>query len=331
MEKIIEPVVEFILSLQEADGSFPTYEAYPIVNPAAGWTKLPVASPFITANILFSLLQLDSPNLNDAIYRGVKSLLASKEGIGFWRFWPLKSKQHPVPLDMDVTCMVLFILKRCGYSFDSDKVLLENKSAGGYFETWLGPRISMWPFPVVALSFLKDYQLTKPTQKLGYFSFDDKEPAVAANVLLHLGENRDTQPCINLTIDEVKTGFIPKQFYLDDIVVYYHIARAFANGVQSFKELGPVIAGRISSLFSSAGNIEDDMLCVMAANVLLNFNLEIELAEKLISNITNGKSYPNNWYCSPYFCSKDHNFVSGAPALAAALFVEACVNLKRYK
>ena len=124
---------------------------------------------------------------------------------------------------------------------------------------------------------------------------------------------------------------MPKQFYLDDIVTYYHIARAFANGVQSFKELGPVITARIKNIFSDTGNIEDEMLRAMAANVLLNFNLEIELAKKLINDIVRSKSYPNKWYSSPYFCSKDHNFLSGSPVLTAALFVEASINLKRYQ
>ncbi len=332
MEKVIEPVIEFVLSLQEPGGGFPTYESYPIVNPDAGWTRLPDASPFITANVLFSLMQLNNTTAVSAAFeKGVQSLLTAKEGIGFWRFWPANSKQHPVPLDMDVTCIVLFVLNRCGHTFKSDKILLNNKSAGGYFETWLGPRISMWPFPAVAFNFLKDYGRTKPTQKLGYFAFNDKEPAVAANVVLHLGENKKTQPCIDQIISEVKTGDISKQFYHHDIVVCYHISRAYANGVQGFKVLGPVIAAKICAYFNAGNIVDDDMLCAMAANVLLNFNREIELAEKLIIHIASSKSYPDKWTSSSYFCSKDHNFFSGSPALSAGIFVEACANLNRYK
>ena len=89
-----EPVIQFILSQQEPDGSFPTYESYPVVNPTAGWTRLPDPSPFITANILCSLLQVNDTRLDAAIQRGAQSLIASKESAGFWRFWPVKSKQH---------------------------------------------------------------------------------------------------------------------------------------------------------------------------------------------------------------------------------------------
>src|ERR1039458_853714 len=97
MKKKIEPVVQFIISQQESDGSFSTYESYPLSNADAGWTKLPDASPFITANILFSLMQLNDVRLDGPIQKAVKSLLASKEGKGFWRFWPVKSKQDATP------------------------------------------------------------------------------------------------------------------------------------------------------------------------------------------------------------------------------------------
>jgi hypothetical protein len=332
MKKKMEPVVQFIISQQESDGSFPTYESYPLANPDAGWTKLTDSSPFITANILFSLMQLNDTRLDGPIQKAAKNLLASKEGKGFWRFWPVKSKQHPVPLDMDDTCIVSFVLARCGYHFENAKTLLNNKNREGYFETWLRPRLgNLLISPSVACRFFIDYRLAWPTLKLGHFAFNDKEPAVAANALLYLGENEQTKACIDQIIKEVIIAAIPKQFYDDDVVVYYHIARAYVNGVPGFRDIGPVMADRICRRFrfdSMAGN---EMLCAMAANVLLDYNLEIQFAEKLLGLIAAGKSYPDKWSSHAYFCSKDREFISGSPGLTAAIFVEACAKLDRYK
>jgi hypothetical protein len=330
MQDLIDKVIPFIIAQQESDGSFPTWESYPVVNPAAGWTLLPDPSPFITANILFSLTQLNDPRLKKTVAKGAESLLASKEGQGFWRFWPVKSKQHPLPLDMDDTCIALSVLNRCGYDFNVRSVLLNNQNAYGYFETWLQPRLStLLISPDIAYSFFKDYLLARPTHKLKYFAYNDKEPAIAANALLYLGENDQTKACIDRIIQEVTTGAMPRKFYDDDIVIYFHIARAYANGVHSFKELGPIMAENIRNRF--AGDNENDMLRAMAANILLDYKLELALAKHLLQSIASGKSFPDKWVTDAYFCSNDKNFLAGSPDLTAAVFVEACAKLNRLK
>jgi hypothetical protein len=228
MDKNAEAVIQFIISNQEPTGSFTTYESYPVVNPAAGWTKLPDPSPFITANVLFSLLRINDARLNEVIQRGAKSLLVAKEGRGFWRFWPVKSKQHPLPLDIDDTGIVSFVLERCGYHLDNKSILSNNQNAEGYFETWLRPRLSnFFLSPSATYGFIRDYKLALPTQKLGYFAYDDKEPAIAANTLLYLGENNKTKACVRLIIDEIKSGAIPKKFYDDDSSVLPHCQGLF--------------------------------------------------------------------------------------------------------
>ena len=328
MPNMIDPVIRFIISQQEPDGSFPTYESYPVVNPAASWTKLPDPSPFITANILFSLTQLDDSRLNIPVQKAIQSLMVLKEGIGFWRFWPAKSRQHPVPLDMDDTSVVSFIMARCGHHFNNKRILLNNKNSDNYFETWLKPRLSnLVTSPLVTYNFLNDCLQALPTKRAGRLAFNDKEPAVAANVVLYLGENEETKSCIAQIITEVNSLVIPMQYYDDEIVVYYHIARAYINGVKSFGQLGQVMAARICARFNNAVLSDNEMLCAMAANVLLDYNLERALAERLIASITDGKSYPDKWLTHPYFCSNDRNFFAGSPALTAALFVEACSKL----
>lgn len=330
MQEVIDRVIPFIKAQQESNGSFPTYESYPVVNPAAGWTKLPDPSPFITANILFSLIQLSDPRLKSVIEKGAQNLLTSKEGKGFWRFWPVKSRQHTLPLDMDDTSIVSAVLDRCGYNIDNEMILLANQNANGRFETWLRPRITNVVIsPSTAYGFFKDYLLARPTQKLKYFSYQDYEPAIEANALLYLGEGAGTDECVNHIMDEVESAAIPKKFYDDDVVVYFHISRAYVNGIKSFKKVGPVIAKRIWDRFDKSSNRENDLMMAMAANILLDYGVEIELAGKLLVSITEGTSYPDKWITHPYFCSNDKNFLAGSPALTAAVFMEACCKFTR--
>ncbi len=330
MELNIDRVISYIAAQQESNGSFATYEAYPVVNPRAGWTLLPDPSPFITANILFALIQVNDPRLKPVIERGANNLLKSKEGAGFWRFWPVKSKQHPLPPDLDDTSIALSVLARCGYHFNNRNILLSNVSKDGYFETWFRPRwANFFTSPVATYRFVNDYFLARPTHKLKYFAYGDKEPAIAANALLYLGENEQTQPCIKQIVTEVKTGAMPRKFYDDDVVIYYHLSRAHANGIKSFKEIGNTIAQKLLQRFTTSE--ENVFLRCMAANILLDFGLELKLAEDLLLSVANSEYYPDKWVTDAYFCSNDKNFLAGSPALTAAVFAEGCAKLNRIK
>ena len=320
-------VLDYILAAQNADGSFATYESYPVVNPQAGWTLLPDPSPFITANILYSLLQVKDNTTKLAIAKGAQNIRSLKQRGGYWRFWPLRSLQHPVPLDIDDTCLASYILQQCGRAVNNKNMLAQNKNADGYFQTWLTPRIkAAFINPLTTVGLMLDYFNAQPTRKLGHFAFTDYEPAVAANALLYLGQQHN-ETCIALIIEEVKANKMPLQFYNDEIVVYYHLARAYANGVTKLGEVKLLICQRLQTRFAQNNNTDNQLLTLMAANILLYFNSDKLLAHQLISSIYNSPTFPHNWQSHAYFCSKDRNFLAGSPQLTAALYVEACVNL----
>ena len=323
MKYNIAKALDFIVSRQNADGSFATYELYPIVMPDRDWTELPDPSPFISANILYSLMQAKNNLATGAIKKGVENLWASKERGGYWRFWPLKSKQHPVPFDMDDTCLCSFILEKNGYRLSNKSILLNNKNAAGYFKTWLTPNFkTAITNPVFSFGLAQDCIASMPTVRAGDFMFNDYEPAVAANALLYLGDNENTSNCLQLVIDEIQNNTMPLQFYADEIIVYYHIARAYVNGVKGLGVLKNIIVERLKNRFNSTN--QNVLLTLMAANVLLDFNAEIILAEQLIDSVVANEMYPDQWKCVPYFASKNRNFLAGSPELTAALFVEAC-------
>ncbi len=325
MKYNIDSVIEFILVGQNEDGSFNTYELYPVVKPQDDWSKLADSSPFISANILHALMMTENPSIQSNIEKGGLNLLHHKERGDYWRFWPLKSKQHPVALDVDDTSICSFVLQKLGYKLNNKKVLSYNINEKGYFNTWIQPtwRILL-SNPILYFGLVHDYNLSKPTVAAAEFSFDDYEPAVAANVLLYMGDNIQTRLCMQLIIEEIRNSKIKLEFYADEVIVYYHVARAFANGVEYLGTLSEVITSRIEKRFSKNQKIETNLHKALAASVLGYFQSSSLLASKLIEEISNTCGKNNDWKCEPYFASKDRNFLAGSPELTAAFFVEAC-------
>lgn len=325
----ITPVVDYIIANQNSDGGFTTFELYPVVKPDDDWAALTDPSPFITANILYSLIEAKDKRFNSVIYQSAAHLYSLKEQNAYWRFWPNNSKQHPVLLDMDDTCLVSFLLKKLNRPVNNYRVLLKNKNADGYLKTWLSPSPAMFLLnPLLGFQLYRDFQQAKPTILAEHFTIEDYEPAVAANALLHLGENPETQKCINLIIQEVHQQKMNLQFYADELVAYYHISRAFKNGISSFQQIAEVIIERIKNRFKASNCNENALNILMAANIALNFNCEWDWAKDLTLKISESKGY--QWEAHPYFASKNRNFFAGSPELAAALFVECASKINRH-
>ena len=91
------------------------------------------------------------------------------------------------------------------------------------------------------------------------------------------------------------------------------------------------MAEKISLRFKKDLTNGNQLIGAMAANVLLDYELNIALAENLLNSIAESNSFPDKWTTQPYFCSNDKNFLAGSPGLTAAVFVEACAKLNRHK
>lgn len=324
-------VIDFIVSTQNTDGSFDTYELYPVTRPDQDWQKLPDSSPFITANIIYSLLQTDNPKAHECAQKAARHLLTLTEHKAYWRFWPSKSYQHPIPIDTDDTSICSFVLSKLGYTIDNKKILTHNKNNKGYFKTWVTPNLKTFcSHPILSLHFLMDCIKALPTYFVKYLTYADCEPAVAANVLLYLG-SKNNQLCIHQIIEQVRNNNMRLQYYYDEIMVYYHIARAYENGVSEFSVLAQTAAERIEKRWNENSLQNNILLQLMSANVLLSFKYNIQLAEQLVYAAQNSTSYPNKWQCLAYFSSENRNFLAGSPEFTAAQFAEAATKLNRLK
>lgn len=332
MQYQLDSILEYIIGSQQPNGGFPTYEYFPVWKPQEGWTLLPDSSPFVTANLLYCLLEINNARLKPVLEKGCNYLLDSTEYGGYLRFWPKDSMQHPVPLDIDDTAVSSYILEKCEKPLDNKKALMACTNSNGYLYTWLQPTAVMWlTNPKAAASFAVGCLQGFPTRYLKHYYYSDTEPGVAANALLYLKENADTRRTIDAIVEEVLAHNFNMKFYEDELVVYYHIARAYKHSVPAFAALKETITWRIQKRFENSISNVSELWRSMAANTLLDFRTDIALSEKLIESVASSAMYPNKWQALPYFCSRDRNFLSGSPQYTAAVFVEASTKLIRAK
>ncbi|TXI85345.1 MAG: hypothetical protein E6Q37_06630 [Crocinitomicaceae bacterium] len=321
-------VLEYILSQQDEDGSFITYRINPKQYPNQKVKRIPDPSPFLTANILYSLMCSNDVRFETIIERG-QQFLISMGTSGFWRFWPKNTQSDVVPFDLDDTAICSFVLKD-KITFDNRKVISRNVDKNGYFYTWLRPSFRFFvSHPSEFSLFIKSiFESFKTLFRKKLLGLSDKEPAVAANVLLYLGQSDKNKKCIEIIIKEVETQDFELQFYEDEICLYYHISRAYKNGISSFQKVSDIICNRIAERVLHDSELTD-LHKVMAANVLLDFGGFHDVSSLMIHSLIHSSKFPDKWEADTYFCGKQRIFQAGSPVLTAALLVEAMAKLNR--
>ncbi len=321
-------LIQFIVLSQNSDGSFATFRINPKQEPQLKVKLIPDPSPFITANILFSLISTGDDKFSNVIDRGQGYLIKIGDS-GFWRFWPKITQSDIVPFDLDDTAICSFVLKN-KIVYDNQSIILKNTDSTGYFYTWLKPSLNLIvtkPFQ----SFLFSKAIIESFKTLfnkKSYNLKDKEPAVASNVLLYLGESEKTISCIEKVIFEIESNSFDLQFYEDEICLYYHVARAYKNGISSFKRLESIIANRVMEISKDKSTLTL-FKKAMVINILYDFDLFLEEANEFLSQIINKNLNPSDFETDSYFCTKDRVFQAGSPALTAALLVEAIAKMNR--
>lgn len=320
--------LEYLAKQQKNDGSFRSMESYPNQHPWGnrGWQEHD-PSPFIHSNILIALQELDHPLAQAIVQKGIQFILNTKEYKGFWRFWAHGGQTHNVPIDIDDTALCSFLLSHHGYTVDNQKILLQNKDHEGYFLTWILPQHFSWKY-FGARSFLKkDLKHIAPTLASPMLDIGDKEPAVAANALLYLGENNQTKACLHSILQQLgNTANIPLQYYQDLLVVYYHIARAYFYGVKSFEDAIPLF----EQAYNSKQSPESVFELAMGLKVFQYFNLtHLPKYKQWQDSLLQQISTLEAWLPYIYFVSKDRNFRAGSPELTAAFCLSALAHSEK--
>lgn len=321
MDETIDSILQYLAARQAENGEFKSLESYPPLHPLGdkGWFYTD-PSPFIHANILCALQDINHDPAHHIIQKGCQFIQQHQEWRGFWRFWQHGGATHNVPIDLDDTALCSYILIKNGISVNNRKYLLANRDSQGYFLTWLLPRWQLLKLPILYRYLLKDVKQLQPILASPMLAAADQEPAVAANIILYLGDTKSTKPCIQQILKQLeRPQDAPLQYYNDPLVIFYHVSRAYYNGVKSFFPAIALFKNYLPEITAPENPFKQAMLAI----TVLNFALQDEFPlHNIIQSIIQIASR-EQWESHIYFVSKDRNFRAGSPELTAALCLEA--------
>lgn len=299
---------------------FPTFEFYPNHDKSTQDWHTTYPSPFIHSNILYSLINSEAINEN-LIQNGVRFLLNAKEKGDVFRFWKLENSLNKVPPDIDDTAICSFVLEKMGHQINNKKTLLKNIKKDGRILTWILPSWNLFlTNPLLCIKLLSEKKAVFNTVKSGMLHPSDNEIGVSANALMYLGENKKTQKAIDHCILTWEKDNDSHHFYESKIVVAYHFARAYKEGITSFKNTSNSIEKLILKEKNSYcfAELLLSFLCLdyFNCNDLLKNEIKEQIIKKCNSDYTIFENYP-------YFTSKDRNYYAGSYCLTASWFLEA--------
>ena len=302
-------------------GHIPTFQNFPNFEQKRdkGW-HYTYPSPFVHATAIYSLLNSGSEQAKNLAMENVAFLKDTMETGGLWRFWKLNDCENPVPPDIDDISICSFVLEKLGFAVDNKRILESNIDQEGHILTWIFPSVSMlFSNPMTYYSLHRTRHIIKPTVDSGMLHPSDSEIGVSANALMYLGENTTTEKAIQKCIDDWRNSCDSFNFYGSKLVVGFHLARAYNEGIGQFIELKESILKMINDELEHYQFPE-----LLIAFLTLNyFNHRDEVTSYIECRIKNHCLLPNHVFDHyPYFTSKDRVFFAGSRCLTAAWFLE---------
>ncbi|MFN4973225.1 MAG: cytochrome P450 [Bacteroidota bacterium] len=300
---------------------FPSLENYPQINPN-GW-HYTFPSPFVHANVMHALQNLNDKKYNELLQKGMQFLLQQKEANDTWRFWKVNECRNPVPPDIDDLSICSVVLERAGLQLFNKELLYENINADGSIKTWIIPGFSkLFKFPRLVCQALVNHNKISQTINDHMLHADDYELGVMANALLYLGENEKTTPVIDRCIQLWQTKTDQRNFYDNDLVVAFHLARAYHSGIKSFHVIMDDIIKQVNAYPFHPSLCES----ILAHLIAIYFNHELLMRETKAAIIEHLDLDQKVFAPYKYFTSKDRNYYGGSDCLTAAWFLEATQN-----
>jgi len=326
--------LDFVAKGQLSNGEFRTLLYFP-GRSENGWIYSG-PSVFITACIGIALLDSTDGTATNVSQRAAGFVHSQMEKRGLWRFYPHNGLfRFNTPMDVDDTALASYLLKRCNIEFpDNRKLMLMQLDGNGAFLVWFLPRFRYLATPSLFWSLCADLRHSLTTffpmegrTEAPLIRYDDHEHAVTANALLYLGKGPETQRSINhLTEDLLFAPSFDQLFYPDMLFTYFHVSRAYREGIEDLGNLKARVVNHIAAMPSDA-----DILChAVALITLMNFGADIQSAMSHAHIIA---AAPHEVLASPfpYFCTKDRNMLGGSSELTCAFVYEALtLFLERY-
>ncbi len=292
--------VQFLESAQLEHGEFPTYVHLDVHFQTEGRYD---SSPFVTSFVVYALSFLEA-DATRMLEKATMFLLEECEAPGVWRYWTSRSPKR-IDADLDDTACISFALRRIAPDLDfgnATQAILSARRPDGLFRTWLRPE-------------------GQP---------NDVDSVVNANVLLWLGDRPETEPVAaklqQILAAGAETGSY--YYYLDDLALYYAIARAHANGCRSLAGCRRSGLERLGARRRDNGSFGDELQTALALCALLDWCAGPESrVDRTVEWLIGAQRADGGW-ASRAFCTGPEppgppSYWWGSETLTTALAVEA--------
>ena len=161
--------------------------------------------------------------------------------------------------------------------------------------------------------------------------FGAAEPAVAANVLLYLGETERTRRHLKRLIEAIEGSDIRLEYYQRELMLYFHVARLFEAGIGALGRLKERIRDFIVARQDGSGCINNGFDTAASALSLMYLGLwNCDALEGAVQYLAQDEMHKNGWqpihYCNPPAVE----FQDGCAELTAVLYADALHRYRNY-
>jgi len=298
----------FLYDNQLDSGEFRSYSAK---DEAMGDTCELESSTFVTTFVLYALDILGNPALSGMKRSAQEFLISEMNPPGLWRYWTSRSSKSIDP-DLDVTACASFTLRNVHPDIQRGRnvdTILGNRNNEGLFLTWL----------------------LRPGS-----GYNDVDSVVNANVVLHLGERKETRTVcdyLNAIVGENRESgsYI---YYLDDLALYYAVSRAYANDVKSLGASRDTVISRIAARRLKDGSFGNELLTALAICSLLNYSFQDpNVLKPAVAHILSAQAPDGSWPKTAFYAEPPpppYKRWFGSEELTTALCVEALAHFRRW-
>jgi len=303
-------------------GHFPIFENYPEFSEKKhlGW-HYRYPSPYLHANVMYSLLNCGFSEKDDLLVLGKQFLLNTKEVGNIWRFWKTEDADHAVFCGTDDTAIASLVLSKLDVNCNNRKILESCIKNDGTIRTWIISRPNMLLINLRSYLWLR--RVDRPvnhTIKLGFLKKDDVDTNITLNTLTYLGETERTESTVKYIIDvwlnRTTSHFL---YYINKPIFVYHIARAFKEGVLSFRVLKEPILKYIKDEYNNFHFVELMMAFLAIKYMSINDSVCNEIKKKVIDQINEKKLFLEPF---PIITGVHRRYFGGGGCLTAAWFIE---------
>jgi hypothetical protein len=157
---------------------------------------------------------------------------------------------------------------------------------------------------------------------------NDVDAVVNANVVLHLGERRETEAACEYLRECVHSTADSYWYYVDDSALHYAVSRASRHGARALHDLREVLVEKALDRQRPDGSFGDELCTAWTVSTLLNVESDRNDAiSRAVGSLLGRQFADGSWACVPAFAGPEppgpRTFRWGSEELTTAACVEA--------